>query len=75
MTIDELQQKENWTDEDYQYSLEILRDNQYLADRIYEELDNEIFYNILDFEAGWLENFIALENRYKIVYQEAFKNI
>ena len=52
MTIEELKNKENWLEEEYQHSLEILRDDDELADKVYQELDQELFYNILDFEAG-----------------------
>lgn len=72
MTIEELKSKENWTEEDYQYSLELLRDNNDLANKIYLELNSELFYNILDFEAGWSENFWALPESAKIKYREAF---
>ena len=75
MTIEELKNYENWTEEEYQHSLEILRDNDELADKVYQELDKELFYNILDFEAGWLENFLALSNEAKISYKEAFLNL
>ena len=75
MTIEDLQNKETWTEEDYQHSLEILRDNNYLADRVNEELDNELFYNILDFEAGWPENFWALPENARKSYREAFLNL
>ena len=75
MTIEELQQKEILTNEDYQYSLEILRNNDYLADRMAEELDNDLFYNILDFEAGWNENFWALSEETRNSYREAFLNL
>lgn len=72
MTIEELKSKENWTEEDYQYSLELLRDDDELADKVYQELDQELFYNILDFEAGWLENFWALSDKARLSYKEAF---
>ena len=72
MTIEELKNQENWTEEDYQHSLEILRDSNELADKVYQELDQELFYNILDFEAGWLENFWALPEEARLSYKEAF---
>lgn len=72
MTIEELKNKENWLEEDYQHSLEILRDDDELADKVYQELDQELFYNILDFEAGWLENFWALSEEARLSYKEAF---
>ena len=56
MTLEELQQIENWTNEDYQHSLELLRDHQdwaiQLQDQLYVELEEDVFRNILDFEAG-----------------------
>ena len=75
MTIDELQAKENWTEEDYIHSLEFLRDNQYLAEQVYEDLDNPVFEHLLSFEAGWVDVFNDLKEIYKEAYQEAFKNI
>lgn len=75
MTIDELQAKEEWTKEDYIHSLEFLRDNRYLADRIYEELDNPVFEHLLNFESGWLDVFEDLKEIYKEEYQEAFKQL
>ena len=72
MTIEELKSQKNWTEEDYQHSLEILRDDDELADKVYQKLDQELFYNILDFEAGWLENFWALPEEARISYKEAF---
>ena len=67
-----LLKKENWTNADYQKSLEVLRDDQSSADGIYQELDDNIFYDILDFEAGRLENFLALTAEQKEAYKEVF---
>ena len=67
-----LLRKENWTYDDYRKSLEALRDDQGSADGIYQELDNDVFYNILDFEAGWLENFEALSQEDWEAYRETF---
>ena len=72
MTIKELQSKENWTIDDYQQSLELLRDDSDLADKVYLQLDAELFYNILDFEAGWTENFWNLSEESRHSYREAF---
>ena len=75
MTIEELKNQENWLEEDYQHSLEILREDDELADKVYQKLDQELFYNILDFEAGWLENFWALPEEERLKYKEAFLNL
>lgn len=75
MTIEELKNQENWTEEEYQHSLEILRDNDELADKVYQELDQELFYNILDFEAGWSENFWSLPEAERIKYKQVFMSL
>lgn len=67
-----LLKKENWTEEDYQKSLEALRDDQGSAQGIYQELDDKAFSNVLDFEAGWLENFSVLTAEQKEAYKEIF---
>lgn len=72
MTIKELQSKENWLEEDYQQSLELLRDDIEAADKVYLQLEAGLFYNILDFEAGWAENFWALSEESRHSYREAF---
>lgn len=75
MTKEELQAKENWTKEDYQHSLEFLRDNKNLADELYYTLKNKLFKGILSFDAGWPELFEDLDDGTKIAYQEAFKRL
>ncbi len=75
MTIEKLQNKENWTEEDYQHSLELLREDAGTADKVYLQLEAELFYNILDFEAGWSENFWALPEEERIKYREIFLNL
>ena len=72
MTIKELQSKETWSEEDYQQSLELLRDDSDLADKVYLQLDAELFYNILDFEAGWTENFWLLSEEARHSYRNVF---
>jgi len=75
MTLERWQAKEIWDENDYITSLELLRNEDELADRVYLQLDAELFYNILDFEAGWLENFWALPEEERLKYKEAFLNI
>ncbi len=75
MTIKELQSKETWLEEDYQQSLELLRDDMEAADKVYLQLEAELFYNILDFEAGWAENFWALSEEARNNYREAFLKV
>lgn len=76
MTLERWQTKEIWDENDYITSLELLRDNRDLAENIYNELEeNTVFEHILSFEAGWLDAFEALEEKYKLAYQEVFKNI
>lgn len=75
MTIEELKSKENWTEEDYQYSLELLRDDNALANKIYLELNSELFYTILDFEAGWSEKFWSLPEAERIKYKQVFTSL
>jgi hypothetical protein len=75
MTIEELQNKETWTEEDYQHSLELLREDIEAANKVYLQLESELFYNILDFEAGWSENFWALLEETRIKYRAAFLNL
>lgn len=75
MTIEELQSKETWTIDDYQQSLELLRDDSDLADKVYLQLEAELFYNILDFEAGWAENFWSLSEEARNNYREAFLKV
>ncbi len=72
MTLERWQTKEIWDENDYITSLELLRDNDELADKVYQELDQDLFYNILDFEAGWVENFWALSEEARLSYKEAF---
>lgn len=75
MTLERWQTKEIWDENDYITSLELLRGNPDLADEIYQKLDQEKFYNILDFEAGWLENFWALSEEDREAYKEAFRAV
>ena len=75
MTIEELQNKETWTEEDYQHSLELLREDIEAANKVYLQLESELFYNILDFEAGWSENVWALLEETRIKYRAAFLNL
>lgn len=75
MTIEELQSKETWLEEDYQKSLELLRDDMEAADKVYLQLEAKLFYNILDFEAGWAENFWSLSEEARNNYREAFLKV
>jgi len=70
--MENLKNKETWTDEDYQSSLEYLRDNQDLAYTIAATLAGTIC-DVLRFQAGWLEEFQALPLSDKQLYQDAFK--
>ena len=70
--MEDLKNKETWTDEDYQSSLEYLRDNQDLAYTIAATLPDTIC-DVLRFQAGWLEEFQALPLSDKQLYQDAFK--
>jgi len=73
--IKELQQIENWTAANYQRSLEILRDDPDNTDRLRDEIDHDLIYEIIDFGAGWLEAFEALPTKDKEYYQAAFKRL
>ena len=75
MTIKEFQEKEIWTTEDYQHSLELLRNDKELTQKCYNIINNDIFDDVLDFSAGWLERFEILEEDTKEEYQVGFKKL
>jgi hypothetical protein len=65
----------DWEYADYVLSLEVLRDERDIAERVYQEIGRDCFDNILDFESGWAENFWALAEEDREDYREAFRAV